>query len=287
MTRDDVSRDGPLFAGDDDGVYVDAIAFEVYASLHAPGPPSTWAINDFGQPDWLVQRLPWVSVAGCWAVLVPPPSAEPPAEFMAARELDRRRLGLPRWGERAAQAKRPASGGAKRASELMHAFEAGPAMMPAITMPGVRPQRRGQPGVEWSDTEEAAAAAWLHDICELTPKRVQERLFPRDPVPEDAHDLGPPRSLERKVARHIAAGRWVLAHHGVWPWAFVPLEPFDLDADEPLGLLPPRWWEDDSVVAHLEAWYQTAVAERAEREEAIARLASDTSALERSRPWRV
>src|SRR5687768_7636088 len=63
-----------------------------------PGDPSSWALNELGQPEWLLVR-PRAHAGGAWGVIVPPaPEVNPPRADRLALGLDRRDQGLEPWG---------------------------------------------------------------------------------------------------------------------------------------------------------------------------------------------
>src|SRR5437763_625272 len=64
-----------------------------------PGSPAKWELNQYGQPIWLLTQ-PWAQLTGAWGVIVPPSfDVDIPPEIGAARERDRRHLGLGDYGE--------------------------------------------------------------------------------------------------------------------------------------------------------------------------------------------
>jgi hypothetical protein len=197
---------------------------------------------------------------GRWGVVIPPrPEVEMHAAFRAARALDRRDQGLDSWGA------------GKTIRELRAVLAAGPALMPAITWATRRPERRGHPGVGWSETELSCCAAWLSDIRGWSKPGIAAHLFPDREIPQDDG------TLRRKVRRYVRAGRQALSDQGVWPWISVPLDRIDEDPDDVDGDLPPCWWDDDDVRAHLQVWVEVTTATASVRQTEIQSVIASAS----------
>lgn len=218
-------------------LFADDSAIELYAASCPPGPPNTWVLNEYGQPSWILVHESMQF--GGWGVIIPPgPELEIPPKLRVARALDRRDQGLDTWGV------------SKTIRELRHVLATGPALMPTITWATPRPERRGHPGVGWSESELSCCAAWLSDIRGWSNPSIATHLFPDREIPQDDG------TLRRKVRRYVRAGRQALCDQGVWPWISVPIDRIDEDPDDVEGDLPPYWWEDNDVLAHLEVWVE-------------------------------
>lgn len=197
------------------------------------GPPEGWALNEYGQPQWLLP-FPHSQKAG-WGVIVPPkPDLAVPNELVRARAQDREWQGLDEWGA--------------GSRNLAHVLELGPASMPAITWDTPPPDRAGYPGLEWTQTETAVCAAWLHDIRGWSRPKIASRLINVPPASPSLEK----RALRRRANRYLEAGRQGLCDQGVWPWISVPSDRVDDVTAE--RELPERWWEDLEVLAFLEVW---------------------------------
>lgn len=225
--------EGHLFVEDSE---IDRLARLSAIVERVPGPPASWDLNVFGQPEWLLQE-PGAQTAGSWGVIVPPaPTVEVPPTVFAARARDRRDQGLPTWGAD------------KTIPQLRRVLEAGPASMPAITWDTKRPILPGNPSVTWTAPEVAMCAAWLADVREATRPAIAKLLFPEHPMDD--------RALRRKVGRYIVRGRQTACDQGLWPWIAVPLERGDGDPLENEGTLVRGWWQDQDVLAHLTVWHE-------------------------------
>jgi hypothetical protein len=235
-------------------LFVDEGALTHLADRYSHGPPSSWTLNEYGQPNWLL-RLPWTQLYGSWGVIAPPAfPVSVPREIWTARGLDRQRQGLAPWGR-------------GKLSVLSCLVELGPASMPAITWATPRPERRGHPGLSWIEPELSCYLAWLVDIRGWSRQAVVHRFFSHGDLDRNEGAL---RALRRKANRYLSAGRRALCDQGVWPWVSVPLEDIGSDLLGREGHLPELWWDDADVLAHLDLWYSVSATDPARRRAELA-----------------
>ncbi len=238
---------------DEGHLFVDERALSHLAARYPQGPPSSWTLNEYGQPAWLLQ-LDWTQLYGSWGVIAPPSSVSVPREIWVARGLDRQRQGLAPWGR-------------GKLSELSCLIELGPASMPAITWTTTRPERRGNPGLSWIEPELSCYLAWLVDVRGWSRQAVIDRFFAHGNLDRNEGAL---RALRRKANRYLLAGRHALCDQGVWPWVSIPLEDIEGDLLAGEAHLPERWWDDADVLAHLDLWYSVSATGPARRRAEIA-----------------
>lgn len=168
------------------------------------GPPRSWEFTDWGAPQWIA-TIP-DALAGIWTMILPD---------VESADDDR--------------------------GEASAAAFAGPAAMPSLhrlyRQPLRRPSSRGRgrPPLVEAKPGVSALAAWLTDMREWSDIAVAERpgLSAQDE-----------RTRRYGAKRYTAAGRRLLADHGVLPWVMWPE-----------GTVPSTWWSMRAFQEGLSIWF--------------------------------